>query len=170
MVGSTYYVAADGSTNTAFRVDSLFEEFENARQAGLLPATPEIVLRGRDANGFSGDLVVSYPLSIRGEFGAFLEPGDNSHIIVTAGGSLVVGDVVIGDRKTAIGDTYVRILDGGSMTLADGAVLTNIVCSANYDNLAAGPVAVMGGGTLRLELGSEIVGCRANGPISRAAR
>ena len=76
-VGSSvgYYVAADGTTRTFGRLDSLFAEFENDRRAGRLPATPEIVIVGRDENGFSGDLVVSYPLSVRGISGAFIEPG-----------------------------------------------------------------------------------------------
>lgn len=156
-----YYVRADGSTNTAFRVDSLFAIFENERQAGLLPASPEIVLRGRDADGPTNDVVVSCPLVLRGESGAFLSPTKSSHIVVASGGSLVVKNLVIGDRPGD--DTLIRVLNGGSITLGAGAVVTNIVCNGNLDKLESGPVAVMSGGILRLEPGSAIVGCSASG-------
>ena len=158
-----YYVAADSSTKTFASLDSLFAAFENARLAGLLPATPEIVIVGRDENGFSGNLVVSYPLSIRGVSGAFIEPGAESHIVVTNGGSLVVRDVAIGDRSSTVGDTFIRILGGGSMTLGAGAVVTNIVCTGNPGKKEEGPVAVMSGGLLRMEPGAGIVGCSAKG-------
>ena len=162
-----YFVTADGTTNTSDRVDILIGRYEHAQEEGNLPATPEIVLIGRDDRGLSRDIVVATPLSIRGTGSAFLVPSDAAHIVVTNGGSLAVRDVAIGDRT---GDTFIRVLDGGSMTLGEGAVLTNLVCSGNmaiggkksFEPVDAGPVAVVGG-TLRLEPGSTIVGCAATG-------
>ena len=164
-----YYVDADGTTNTFARVNSLFESFENALAAGTLGSSPEIVIVGQDSDGLARDIVVDgISLVIRGENDAVLTPLDASHIIVTNGGSLVVRDLVVGDRK---GDTFVRIYDG-TMTLGDGAVFSNIACTGNFDYagassappaLHAGPVAVMAGGTFRLDPGASIVGCRASG-------
>ena len=109
---------------------------------------------------FSNNVVVSGSLVVCGRPGASLSPGPQAHIVVTNGGDLVVRDLTIGDRT---GDTFIRI-DGGTMTLGSGAVLTNLVCSNNKyaGSDPAGPVSVANG-TLRLETGSRIVGCSASG-------
>ena len=155
-----YFVTADGTTNTSDRVDILLGRYELALESGLLGASPEIVIVGRDAKGMSRDIVVAIPLTIRGTGSAFLEPSAAAHIVVTNGGSLLVKDLAIGDRT---GDSCFRVLQGGMMTLGYGAVLTNLVCTGNADNAEPGPVAVYGGGLLRLEPGSMIVGCAAKG-------
>ena len=164
-VGSSvgYFVTADGKTNAFANVDALFSRFENARAAGLVSASPEVVVIGRDANGLGRDIVVDAPLVIRGEGpGAFISPTAAAYIVVTDGGSLVLRDVAVGDRD---GETLVRVLEGGSLTLASGAVLTNLTCSGNSGNDEAGPVVVRSGGILRLETGSSISGCRATGTL-----
>ena len=149
-----YYVAAGGTTNTFGRVDDLFA-------AALANGASEIVVVGR-GEVLSNNVVVSGVLVVRGTPGASLSPGESAHIVVTNGGDLVVGDLTIGGRE---GDTFIRIVDGGQMTLGSGAVLTNLVCLYNGNpwRYPAGPVSVADGGTLRLESGSRIVGCSAAG-------
>ena len=146
-----YYVAAGGETNTFGRLDDLFG-------AALASGASEVVVVG-SGEALSTNVVVSGGLVVRGMPGASLSPGSSAHIVVTNGGDLVVTDLTIGDRD---GDTFVRIVDGGQMTLGSGAVLTNLVCSYNVGRKQAGPVSVEDG-TLRLEAGSRIVGCSASG-------
>ncbi len=155
-----YYVTADGATNASAQVDRLFARYENALAAGLFAGTPEIVLIGRDTRGMSRDLVVSSELVIRGMADAFLAPTEYAHIIVTNGGSLTVKDVVAGDRS---GDTFIRVLEGGSLTLGAGAKLSALECTGNDDRSKAGPVAVLSGGRLRIEQGAAIENCSAVG-------
>ena len=161
-----YFVLADGTTNTYAMVNALFDGFANALEAGRLGPAPEIVVVGSDPAGLNRDIVVDgVSLTIRGEGGASVTPAADAHIIVTGGGSLTMRDISFGGRT---GDTFVRISDGGSMTLGAGATLTSLECSANYAPLtSAGPVAVMSGGTLRLEAGSSIVGCSATGASTK---
>lgn len=164
-----YYVSADGKTNAFALVDSLVENFESALADGRLGSSPELVFIGLDKNGLSRDIVVDgISLVMRGESDAVLTPLDASHIVVTNGGSLVVRDLVVCDRE---GDTFVRVYDG-TMTLGAGAALENLVCTGNFDYagagsaptaLHAGPIAVMAGGTFRLDPGASIVGCSASG-------
>lgn len=158
-----YYVDKDGKTNAFGRVDKLFDMFNRTAAAGMLGSTREIVVVGYDEEGISsaGDFVVSTDVVLRGIAGARLKPAPNVHIVVGDGGSLVVKNVVIGDRVEA--DTFVKVQSGGLMTLGAGAVFTNIVCAANSPKRDPGPIAVEAGGTLRLEAGSEIVGCAAIG-------
>ena len=151
-----YYVADGGKTNSTASLDSLLGRYMTAQSAGL--AVPEIVLTGRDASGLSRDFVVTRPLTVRGEGSAFFSLTKDAHIIVTNGGSLVVKSLAIGGRD---GDTFVRVLGGGVLALGAGATLTNLVCSGNSDGRDPGPVVVASGGTLRLETGSMIVGCRS---------
>ena len=76
-------------------------------------------------------------------------------------------NVIVGDRTEGTDlDTFVRIGAGDSLTsltLQGGAVFTNLVCAGNRDGLLGGPIAVLNGGSLRLEPGSAIVGCSAIG-------
>ena len=152
-----YYVTAAGKTNAFGRVDKLFENFEVSKAAGLLGSAPEIVVVGNDDNGLSRDFIVSSPCVLRGVAGAKIKPTTDAHIIVENGGSLVVKDLVIGDRTY---DTFVHVRSGGSMTLDSGAVLTNLVCSGNKSE-SPGPISVEGDGALKLNVGSAIIGCKA---------
>ena len=162
-----YYVKADGTTNTFMVVDALFKGFAKDFEAGLLGPSSEIVFVGGDVSALSCDVVVSCPLVIRSEFGARLAPTMDAHIIVANGGNLVVTGVTIDGTDRKGGDTFVRVLEGGSMTLGAGARIANIECTGgNADNAAYGPVVVFGGGTLRLETGSAIIGCSASGTSS----
>ena len=150
---SGYYVAAGGETNVFGRIDDLFG-------AALANGASEVVVVGR-GEVLSTNVVVAGDLVVRGRPGASLSPGELAHIVVTNGGDLVVKDLTIGGRD---GDTFIRIVDGGQMTLGSGAVLTNLVCLYNGNPWSdpAGPVSVADG-TLRLETGSRIVGCSASG-------
>lgn len=156
-----YYVDKTGTTRAFGRVDTLFERFDAARAEGLFDTVPEVVIVGFDEKGLSREISVSSgSVVIRGEGGARLKPTETSHIVVT-NGSLVVKDVVIGDREDA--DTFIKVQSGGSMTLGSGAVLTNIICTGNSPKRDPGPISVETGGTLKLAAGSEIVGCAAIG-------
>ncbi len=156
-----YYVTAAGETNAFAKVDSLFASFENARLAGLLPSSPEIVVIGRDENGLSRNIDVDgFALKIRGEGGAFVSAAETSHITVTNGGSLDMEKVIVADHE---GGAFIRIADGGAMTLGSGATITNLVHSAPPSTKDYSPIMVLSGGTLSLETGSKIVGCDAAG-------
>jgi len=161
-----YFVDKNGETNAYGRVDKLFDRFSEADYNEMLGSKREIVIVGFDENGLSfGDFVVSSNVVLRGVAGARIVPDGNVHIVVDEGGRLVVRNVVIGDRKREA-DTFVKVRSGGEMTLGAGAVITNIVSTANDDGKYSGPIAVETGGTLRLEAGSEIVGCAAAGAQS----
>lgn len=161
-----YFVLADGTTNTYAAVDALFDGFANAMEAGRLGPDPEVVVTGSDPNGLSREIVADgVSFTVRGENGVSVTPTGDSHIIVSGGGSLEIRGIAFGGRT---GDTFVRISEGGSLTLGAGATFTSLECSGNnVPFTSAGPVAVMSGGTLRLETGSSIVGCRATGASTK---
>ena len=168
-VGSSvgYFVTSDGATNTFGRVDRLFARFDRERTAGLIGDDPEIVVIGCDDKGLSANVNVAGKLSIRGEGGARILAKESSHIVFGNGGNLTMKNVIVGDRTEGTDlDTFVRIGAGDSLTsltLQGGAVFTNLVCAGNRDGLLGGPIAVLNGGSLRLEPGSAIVGCSAIG-------
>ena len=155
-----YFVTSDGTTNASAKLNRLFAKFENSLTLGLFSGVPEIVLIKNDDEGLSRDILVSSPLVIRGEGNAALKPSQDAHIIVTNGGSLVIKNLIIADRR---GDTFLKVYDASSVVLSSGAKLSNLVCTGNDDLKKAGPVAVFAGGSLRLEGGASIVGCSAIG-------
>ncbi len=144
-----YFIDGNGTTNTAGRIDRLFEYYEQALLNGRLGDKRHIVLQE------SG--VLSYPLTIAD--GLTLEGKDSPAVVVEpaagftlTGGSLTVSGIVFSDY---VGNALFMV-DGedAHLTLGAGAVLSNLTGTNRW----SGAVTVMNG-TVTMLPGSEISDC-----------
>jgi len=128
-------------------------------------AVPSEIVVFRDA-AFPSCLTLGTSLMIRGEAAVrpvltMTEMSGERRFAIGAGGSLTVSNVVFRGYEPASGDWAnhgFAWVDGGSLTLADGAVLSNITGRASKRGSG---VIDLRSGTVTMLSGSLITGCRS---------
>ena len=134
-----YFVDASGATNTAARLDRLFEKFQNMQTSGAVGATGEIVIRDCAGLELTKRVAVTGNLTLRGEtagvtIGAF---GAAAGFDVGANATLTVRDLAFDGSR---GDSLF-LVSGGELTVGGGTSFTNIEGTNSY----SGAIAVLAG-------------------------
>lgn len=130
-----YFVDASGATNTAARLDRLFEKFQYMQTSGDVGETGEIVIRDGTGASLTRRFAVSGDLTIRGEtadtpFGT-LE--STAGFDIGADATLTVRGLVF-DGYT--GDSLFRVTDGGALNLM-ATELLNLTGTNRYSAAVA---------------------------------
>ena len=125
-----YFVDASGATNTAARLDRLFEKFQAMQTSGAVGATGEIVIRDCTGATLTRRTAVADTLTIRGEtdglpFGTLAA---TAGFDVGAGATLNVQGLSF-DGYT--GDSLFRVVDGGALNLT-ATELLNLTGTNRY--------------------------------------
>ena len=145
-----YFVDASGATNTAARLDRVFEKYASLQAAGKVGDSGEIVIRNFAGLALTNRVAVSGDLTLRGETAGvtIASFGAAAGFAVGDGASLTVRDLAF-DGYT--GDALFRV-DGGSLTVGGTVSLTDIAGTS----ASSGAIAVLSG---TLTVGS------ADGPV-----
>ena len=156
------YVDKGGTVHAYARLNRAVEGLQAALAAGADIAT--FVVRKSDSLAGVGTLTFSKDMTFVGLGGVQMidsgaAEGSEAPRIEIDGGSLTLRNVGFGGYR---GDTFIRVINGGSLVLDNGAVLRDLECPGNSDGKPYGPVAVIDG-SARLCPGAEISGCRATG-------
>jgi len=152
-----YFVDANGFTNTFAQAEKAFDNFKKALGRG---DASEFIVRKPGTFPVCFDEIV-LPAVIRGEGEPrpVLTATSTSGFRILDGGSLMVSNVVFrGYEAPLSGGTFIEV-NGGELTLDDGAVLDGIVGRAYR---ASGVVDLLAGAVTMLD-GSAIVNCSAEG-------
>ena len=115
-----YFVDADGTTNTAARIDRLIEGYRQARDEGRLGAVREIVIRR--SGTLTQPLSVGENLRLIGEGGALLTVGSTAGFTVTNGTLEVEGITFsnyIGKALFLVNGADAKLKLGAGTTLVD---------------------------------------------------
>ena len=147
-----YFVDADGTTNTAARIDRLIEGYRQARDEGRLGAVREIVIR---RNGtLTQPLSVGENLRLIGEGGVMLTVGSTAGFTVTDGGTLEVKGIAFSDY---IGKALF-LVNGADAKLKIGAG-TALIDIKGTDDTYSGSVTVLRG-SAEVSGGARFERCR----------
>lgn len=134
-----YFVDASGATNTAARLDRLFEKFQNMQTSGDVSETGEIVVRKLAGLELTKRVAVTGNLTLRGEtagvtIGAF---GAAAGFDVGTGATFTVRDLTFDGYR---GDSLF-LVNGGALTVGGEMTFTNIEGTNTY----SGAIAVLSG-------------------------
>ena len=145
-----YFVDATGATNTAARLDRVFEKYASLQAAGKIGDAGEIVVRNFAGLELTTRVAVSGALTLRGETAGvtIASFGGAAGFDVGDGASLTVRDLAFDGYK---GDSLFRV-DGGALTVGGNVSLTDVAGTNTY----SGAIAVL--------RGSATIGS-ANGPV-----
>ncbi len=153
-----YFVNAAGQTNTAARIDRLFEKFSRLQADGETSLTNEIVLFDRAALAMDARVTITNTtIILRGATPSVTvaQLGAKAGFDILAGGALLLEDLTF---KGFTGETFLNVA-GGSLILDDGATLDGL----NGTSLYFGPV-LLRAGTLTLRAGAVITNGVSAGP------
>ncbi len=156
-----YFVDASGATNTAARLDRVFERYQEMQAAGKLGESCEIVVCDRSDLEFSTRVEVRGDLTVRGEDGtsrvAISSWGGDAGFDIGEGATLTIRDFSFDGYQ---GEAFLRV-KGGDLNVSGVTEFANFVGTNKY----SGVIAVLSGTATVGAAGGSVVfaGCRATG-------
>ena len=131
---AAYYVVGD-ETNTYARLDKAVKSLATALAGGT--AVDVFVIRKSDT--LTQPLSVAKPLKVRGANGAVVTCSADAGFTVNAGGSLDVDGVTFTGGANYVGTHPLLLVDGGTLTLGAGVVVSNLASAASAKTTGTSP-------------------------------
>ena len=151
-----YFVDATGKTNTAARLDRVFERYQGMQAAGKLGESCEIVVCDRSDLQFSTRVEVQGDLTVRGETAnvEISSWGGDAGFDVGEGAALTIRDLSLDGYR---GEAFLRV-KGGDLNVAGVTKFEDFVGTNKY----SGVIAVLSGTATVGAAGGSVVfaGCQ----------